>query len=414
MVTATDILLRVVLLAGLLQAPAQEPAIVVSPDGAVPTIADAVALAAPGATVRVRAGVYSEPTIVIDRPLTLTGEPGAVLDGRGTTALLEIRADDVRVQGLTFRDVGTSFTEDRAAVRASSVRRCEIADNRFENTFFAIYLEDVEGCVVRDNVLAGTGDRETTAGNGVHAWNSRDLVIAGNDITGHRDAIYFEFVKAGHVEDNRAAGNFRYGLHFMFSDSCAYVANRFVANGAGVAVMYARHIAMDGNVFERNRGTATYGLLLKDIRDSRLRDNRFTTNTVGMLADGSNRLDVRGNTFRGNGWAVRVLANAVDNRFVDNTFEGNTFDVATNSTRAASTFDRNYWDAYRGYDLDGDGFGDVPFRPVRLFSLIVERHPPALALLRGLFVDLLDAAERVLPVLTPETLIDANPRMGAP
>jgi nitrous oxidase accessory protein len=200
----------------------------------------------------------------------------------------------------------------------------------------------------------------------------------------------------------------------MFSDSCQYLDNAFVRNGAGVAVMYARFVVMERNTFERNRGTATYGLLLKDIRDSRISGNRFIGNTVGLLADGSNRLAVKANTFRENGWAIKVLANATDNRFTDNVFVGNTFDVATNSRRSSSSFERNYWDAYRGYDLDGDGFGDVPFRPVRLFSLIVERYPTALSLLRSLFIDILDAAERVLPLLTPETLVDAEPRMGLP
>jgi nitrous oxidase accessory protein len=56
----------------------------------------------------------------------------------------------------------------------------------------------------------------------------------------------------------------------------------------------------------------------------------------------------------------------------------------------------------------------VPFRPVRLFSLLVARHEPAMMLLRSGFVDLLDLAERVMPVLTPETLADASPLMQRP
>ena len=55
----------------------------------------------------------------------------------------------------------------------------------------------------------------------------------------------------------------------------------------------------------------------------------------------------------------------------------------------------------------------MPHHPVRLFSLLVERNDPALALLRSPFVSLLDAAERVLPVLTPETLVDRAPAMRA-
>ncbi|RMD96616.1 MAG: hypothetical protein D6814_11070, partial [Calditrichaeota bacterium] len=100
-----------------------------------------------------------------------------------------------------------------------------------------------------------------------------------------------------------------------------------------------------------------------------------------------------------------------DNVFKNNNFFDNTFDVATNSRQNFNRFERNYWSHYAGYDLDKDGMGDVPYRPVRLFSLIIERQPPALILLRSLFIDLLDLAERAIPVLTPETLIDQHPRM---
>jgi nitrous oxidase accessory protein len=197
----------------------------------------------------------------------------------------------------------------------------------------------------------------------------------------------------------------------MFSDGCRYAGNRFAHNDAGVAVMYSKNVEMLGNRFESNRGTASYGLLLKDISDSRIADNRFLENTVGLLAEGSNRMTVEGNQFEANGWAVKIMANAEQNVFSRNDFLRNTFDVSTNSRQSYSTFRGNYWDRYDGYDLDADGTGDVPFRPVRLFSILVEQNEPALILLRSPFVALLDAAEAVIPALTPQTLTDEAPRM---
>ncbi len=118
-----------------------------------------------------------------------------------------------------------------------------------------------------------------------------------------------------------------------------------------------------------------------------------------------------GNDFTRNGWAIKLLANSENSRFTANNFEGNTFDVATNSRRAYSEFEGNWWSEYRGYDLDRDGVGDVPHRPVRLFSLLVERNEPSLILLRSFLVGLLDAAEAVIPALTPATLTDRSPLM---
>jgi nitrous oxidase accessory protein len=195
----------------------------------------------------------------------------------------------------------------------------------------------------------------------------------------------------------------------MYSDDCRYDDNTFAANGSGVAVMYTKRVTMRRNRFENNRGAAAYGLLLKEIADARLEHNVFLGNTTALVADGADRVIAHDNAFVNNGRAVRLDASTGGGRFTNNVFEGNTFDVTTNSRTPSTVFAGNQWDAYRGYDLNRDGVGDVPHHPVRLFSVIVEHHPPALILMRGAFVELLDAAERVLPSLTPGAFADSTP-----
>jgi nitrous oxidase accessory protein len=122
-------------------------------------------------------------------------------------------------------------------------------------------------------------------------------------------------------------------------------------------------------------------------------------------------LNAHHNTFINNGWALKLQSSTEDASFTANNFAGNTFDVSTNSRSANSTFRGNYWSEYQGYDLNRDGVGDVLYRPVRLTSVVVARYEPALILLRSNFLLLMDAAERVLPALTPETLADSAPAM---
>lgn len=393
-------------------ADAQSPALLrVAPGGPYPSVAAAVAAARPHDTVVVEAGVYREETVVLDRPLTLQGLPGAVLDGEGRRGLLVVTADSVTVRGLTLRNTGITFSDDRAALKVDRARYCRVEGNRVENAFFGIYLANSGDCLVKDNVLVTSAARETQAGNGIHLWYSARVTLQGNRIEGHRDGIYFEFVEDARVVDNVSRNNLRYGLHFMFSDGCDYVGNTFYRNGAGVAVMYTKNVLMEGNDFDENRGGASFGLLLKEITDSHIAGNRFRRNSVGIHAEGANRVQVEGNDFVGNGWAVQVLANSEDSAFRGNNFVANSFDVSTNSRKAYSTFAGNYWDRYGGYDRDRDGVGDVPFRPVRLFSLVVEQNEPALVLQRSLLVALLDLAEQVLPVLTPDNLVDATPSL---
>jgi nitrous oxidase accessory protein len=387
---------------------------IVSAGGPISSVAEAVRRAAPGDRIVVRAGTYHEGPIIIDRRLELVGEGRPVIRGRGDHTLVLVTADSVVLRGLVLENVQPSQVEDRAALRFEGVRGCRVVDLEIRESYFGIYLAQSEGCRLERNRVRGPGRRQRDAGNAIHLWSANRMDLVDNVVSGHRDGLYFEFVRNTLIQGNTSSGNARYGLHFMFSDSCTYRENLFRRNGAGIAVMYSRRIIIERNRFEENEGATAYGLLLKEIADSRLSDNQLRRNTVGILVDGGGRLEIRGNRFLDNGWAVKLMASSVDNRFERNVFAGNSFDVASNSQSNYSTFAGNWWDRYRGYDLDRDGRGDVPFRPVRLFSLLVARHEPAMILLRSSFVDLLDLAERVLPVLTPETLADSAPLMARP
>ncbi|MBX9704853.1 MAG: hypothetical protein K5Q00_01245, partial [Gammaproteobacteria bacterium] len=41
-------------------------------------------------------------------------------------------------------------------------------------------------------------------------------------------------------------------------------------------------------------------------------------------------------------------------------------------------------------DLDKNKIGDVPYRPISIYSMIVEKNPPAMMLFRSLIVALMD------------------------
>lgn len=377
----------------------------------VASIQAALSMAQPHDKIIVQKGVYKEGHIVIEKTVQLVGEPGAILDGEGRTEVLTVRADSVVVRGFAVQNTGTSSLQDRAGIRVADARWVVVENNRLHNTFFGIYLSGSKHCTVRDNMLVGQNTRETSSGSGIHLWKSDSCAIRNNTVVQHRDGIYFEFVTASRIQGNTCRNNIRYGLHFMFSDHNEYIGNVFHNNSAGVAVMYTRHITMRDNEFRDNWGAASYGLLLKDIRESEIVGNRFSNNTVGMYMEGSDNLQIHHNTFTKNGWAVRLMSNCSNDEFFQNNFLGNTFDVATNGKNTTNSFTRNYWDKYEGYDLNRDHIGDVPYRPVSLFSMVVEKIPNSILLLRSLFVDVLDRAEKAMPTFIPESLVDNQPRM---
>lgn len=348
---------------------------------------------------------------MIDKPLVLVGEDYPIVDGENNSEIFTITSDSVTIIGFQIQNVGVSYTVDRAGINVVRSKHVRIENNRLINTFFGVYLQKSSHCLIKNNVIIGNAIEEMSSGNAIHLWYSKHTRIEYNDVRKHRDGIYLEFVDESEIIGNHSEGNIRYGLHFMFSNKDNYVGNTFKDNGAGVAVMFSRDIVMDNNHFDHNWGTTAYGLLLKEIYDGEIKNNRFTTNTTAIYGESATRLKITNNTFEQNGWALRLLGSCMDNTISANNFFDNTFDVATNSSRNYNNYNGNFWNEYAGYDLDKDGVGDVPHRPVKLFSYMVTRSESSIILLRSLFIDLLNFAEKVTPVFTPETLIDERPLM---
>jgi len=377
----------------------------------VKTIQQALLLAADGDTVLVNPGHYHEQNIVIDKSIYLIGINHPVLDGDDKYEVISIKTDGVVVDGFKVINSGISSIEDYAGIKVYNSNKAIIRNNILDNTFFGIYIQFGFDCLIENNTITAHSITDQESGNGIHCWKSDSLRILGNTITGHRDGIYFEFVKNSIIWRNVAENNLRYGLHFMFSNDDAYICNVFKNNGAGVAVMFSKGLKMIHNYFEENWGDAAYGLLLKEISDGYIENNVFEKNTAGIFMEGASRIHMEKNVFKDNGWAMQIQASCMDVTVHHNNFKGNTFDVGTNGNLVLNDFANNYWDKYEGYDLNKDKLGDVPFRPVSMYAMIIERNPPAMILFRSLMSTLLDKTEKVLPSLTPENLKDDHPLM---
>ena len=375
------------------------------------SIKKAIDLANNGDTIKVMPGVYREGRILINKSITLIGINFPILDGEYKNENIVISGRNVTVNGFLIKNSRKSSSSDYAGINIIDAININIENNKILNAHFGIHLSNSIQCKVSGNFIQGEAASEQSAGNGIHVWKCEKIKIEKNKISGHRDGIYFEFVTDSDVINNVSEKNIRYGLHFMFSHNDNYFNNIFRNNGSGVAVMYTHGVRMENNIFENNWGSASYALLLKDISDSYILNNKFTSNTIGILMEGGNRIEVRKNVFQSNGWALKVQANCTDNIFSGNNFFQNTFDVATNGTTVMSSFNNNYWDKYEGYDLNKNGIGDIPYHPVSMYSMIIEQNPSALLLLRSFIVNLLDKAEKAIPSLTPENLVDKTPVM---
>ncbi|MDB5203782.1 MAG: hypothetical protein JWQ27_3191 [Ferruginibacter sp.] len=375
------------------------------------TITAGIAAAAGGDTVLVYPGIYREKNLLISKSLVLKGIDFPVLDGEHRYEIISVKASAVTVEGFKLLHSGVSSLEDIAGIKVYDARDVVISNNILNDSFFGIYIQNGTNCIVENNLLTGTAKNEQQSGNGIHSWKCDSMRIIGNTVSGHRDGIYFEFVKNSVIWRNKAQNNIRYGLHFMFSNDDMYVSNIFENNGSGVSVMFSKNIKMFSNYFAENWGDASHGILLKEISDGYLQGNYFEKNTSAVYMEGANRIRMTYNSFRNNGWALKIQASCMDVELERNNFIGNTFDVGTNGTLVQNTFNNNYWDKYEGYDLNKDGKGDIPYHPVSMYSMIVEKYASAMILFRSFITTLLDKTEKILPVLTPENLRDNSPLM---
>ena len=181
------------------------------------TLEQVVAAATPGATISVPAGVHAV-HLKLDKPLTLVGEPGAILDGGGTGDVLRIAATNVTVRDLTLRRSGSDLTAMNAGIFIErTARDIVISGNRIEDSLFGVYLDGAANVRVERNVIRGMRNlRVSDRGDGIHLWNDTGCTIDGNDVAGSRDGIYV-YVSSHNTIARNVVHDVRYGVHYMYS-----------------------------------------------------------------------------------------------------------------------------------------------------------------------------------------------------
>ncbi len=375
----------------------------------------ALAAAQPGDTVLLAAGVHRGP-LRITTPVTLRGEPGAIVDGGGRGSVIAIGASGTRVEDLAVRASGGEVLTIDAGIHvlagAVTLRRLVLSD-----VLYGVYGERADQLLVQDCRLVGRVDplNESGEGNGVHLWYSKDAQLERCDVTRFLDGVYLSFADGARVEDTRLHDQGRYGLHTMYCQRNTFVHDTLTRNAAGCAIMFSNHLEMASNAIVHNHGPRTYGLLLRDCSDGDFHDNQLVDNTVAVFMDGSNRNRIEDNLVQDNGWGLFVFASCADNVFAGNDFIHDDYPVALDMRTTRNAFDDgrrgNYWSEAASYDLDGDGTGDVPYSPVTAFSFVSKQYPDLAVMSASPAVAALGVAERVFPALRPSEAVDRFPRV---
>ena len=382
----------------------------VSPEG---SISAALVEASAGDTIWLEPGEYFE-NVVIDIPVTLTGEGRPHIRGQYRGTVVHVLAPGTVIRGLQISEAGTQLMQDMACilVEADDVL---IEDNLIEEPLHGIYVKGGSRIQILGNRIEGRLDLiEEDRGNGIHMWNSRDNHLEGNEIFDVRDGIYFSFTDSTKVVDNHIHG-VRYGLHYMYSNHNTFEDNLFERSVAGAALMYSNNIHFLRNVFARCRGFRAYGILYQSMDDTRAEDNLVLDNSRGIFLNNVTGNALLRNDIVDNDLAIQLNGDGGDNVIARNNFINNLsellLDVGVSEVEWEISEGGNYWTGYSGYDLDGDGIGDHPHTIQNVFQVLESDYPEVRFYLFSLAAETLEMAERALPILKLGRSQDHAPSM---
>jgi nitrous oxidase accessory protein len=354
----------------------------------------------------------------VTRPVELRGSPGTTLRGSGTGSVVTIDAADVVLQGLTIRGSGNRHTTEDAGIRATG-RAIHVRDVVVDGTLFGIRYAQCTACSIERAHVIGRDDVVGMRGDGVKIWESDDVLVKDMVVERSRDVVVW-YSRRATIDGVRVTGS-RYGTHFMYAHGGVVRGSRFERDVVGVFVMYSSDIRIEGSVLAGARGAAGVGIGLKESDDVVLDDDWLVANSAGMYLDQTPRspdhpVVLRGDVLALNGVALRLHSSEKGVSVRDCDFRDNLRPVEVDGGGDALGLDvqGNRWTEYEGYDLDGDGRGDVPFQVKKLSSDVKDAHP-GLRLFDGtVTMGLIDAVAEATPMFASQlVLVDRSPRMQA-
>lgn len=385
----------------------------VGPNRTYQTITSAIASAKNGDTILVVSGTYTE-NFVLDKSVRLEGIEKPIIRGSGQGSVITITAVNSAIVGFRVERSGGDLQAEDAGILLESNSNI-IEDNELADVLYGIYLLHSSGNSIRRNQIVGRFELESgERGAGLHLWNSPNNTLEDNIISYARDGMYIQSSPNNTIRRNRVS-NLRYGLHFMNSDDNRFEENVFYDNIAGAAIMYSQRVELRRNAFVHNRGFSSFGILFQDCRQCVTEENLILNNAVGMFLEASKNSLFRRNTIAENDVALQIFSSSEHSAFTRNNFINNLspLQLVGNSSSAEwqSEEGGNYWSDYDGYDMDGDGVGDVPHRIYNIFEYLEGNYPRLRIYLNSPAAQSVVVAEKSFPVLKGSSEFDQCPLM---
>jgi nitrous oxidase accessory protein len=376
-----------------------------------PTVQAAIDQAEAGETVEVPPGRWPGP-VVIEKSLILQGT-GGIIDGGLSGTVVRVNAPGARLLDVQVKGSGDELQGPDACVWIGpKAVGAAVIGSELTDCLFGIWVHEARGVILQDNVVVGRTDlgHRSNRGNGIHLFDSSELRVVGNTVRGSRDGIYVSATEDSLIEGNQLS-DVRYGLHYMYSYDNVIRGNVARRNTAGMALMGSNNLLVVGNIATDND---KHGLLFRDMQYSTIRGNVVEHNGEGLFFFSSLDNVIEGNRIAHNDVGARVWAGTERNVVRGNHFVANrqqVFYVAATDQTWGDAEAGNTWSDYLGWDQDGDGRGDRPYRLDTFVAGLIYRYPAAALLLASPAMEILTQLQSRMPLLRTPAIVEEAPAM---
>ncbi|MEY8843376.1 nitrous oxide reductase family maturation protein NosD [Cribrihabitans sp. XS_ASV171] len=379
------------------------------------TLAAAIAAAEEGSEIILSPGRYSGP-VTIDKPLTLTGKDGAVIDAGGTGSVVLVDAPDVTIRGLYLTGSGRVHEPIDAGVKLTQkARGARVLDNVLTGNLVGVDIHGARNALVQGNRIEGLRlARMNDRGNGIYVWNAPGAEVIDNEVRYGRDGI-FSNVSRRNVYRGNLFRDLRFAVHYMYTNDSVIEGNVSIGNHLGFALMYSDRIVARDNISINDRD---HGVMLNYTKQSDIFANLVTGGTEKCtFIYNSHRNLIAENSFVGCEIGIHFTAGSERNTITGNAFVGNRTQVkyvGTTDVEWSHEGRGNYWSDHPAFDLDGDGRADSAYRPNDLMDHILWSQPAAKLLLGTPAVQLVRWSQSQFPAARIGGVVDSHPLTAGP
>lgn len=379
--------------------------LIVSPQGPFTTIQAALAVAHDGDSIEVLGGTYPGP-LVVDKTVTISGMDYPIIDNGGDGTVVTLNAPDIVFRGFEVRGSGHEYDRDHSGIIVTAPR-VVVEHNRIRDSLFGIFVAKASNVIIRDNDVTSKDELEISLkGDALRLWYSPHVLIEGNYIHNARDIVIW--YSSGVIVRNNLVERGRYGAHLMYCDNVMIEGNRLRDNSVGIYTMYSNNTMIRNNDIRGQRGPSGYALGFKDADNIEVVNNTLVDNRAGVFMDGApfspqGYARLHENIIAFNDVAIIMMPAVRGATIENNSFWENVeqVSIAGGGMLGKSVWRGNFWSDYNGFDANGDGIGNLPYRAERYFEGMLDREPLLRLLLYSPTAQAIEFAANAFPLVRP-------------